>query len=102
MDRQMTAFERKEFDRINAEIETGQLITKLRKTNLVSKLSQIGLAASLVLSLGFLLIEGSSTATAGAANHSVAVQQDDSSNQIQHVALASFKMSTELGSYSTK
>jgi hypothetical protein len=107
MDRQLTAFERKEFDRITAENETGHLMMKLRKTSIISKVSQVALAASLVFSLSFLVVGGSSVATAGGANQAVATHNgaDTAKADAQPakaIVLASLKMSTELGSYPSR
>jgi hypothetical protein len=58
LDRQLTVVEREEFQRINTEIETGKLMTKLRKTSLVSKISQAGLAASLLFGMSYMAATG--------------------------------------------
>lgn len=105
LDQQLTAAEREELNRINAGVETVQLITKLRKTKIVNKVSQFALAASLVLTLGLLVAGGSSVATASSGTP-VVVAQNTSATPVEAeterapVILASLKMATELGNYS--
>jgi hypothetical protein len=107
LDRHLTEVEREEFQRINTEIETGKLMTKLRKTSLVSKISQIGLAASLAFSLSYMFTTGPSGTVADNAvraseakvNIAPAIVADAvvAKNQsVEPVVLASLQMAKEL------
>jgi len=98
LDRQMTEAERDEFSRINAELETGHLIKKLRRTSFVSKVSQVALAASLVFSFSYMFSGENSVDVAATATPVVAEAAVVKTQTAQPVVLTSFKMATELGS----
>jgi hypothetical protein len=109
LDRQMTAVDRQEFERLSTELETGKLMSKLRKTRIISKVSQVALAATLVFSLSYMFTGGHSVAstanvtnaTEAKVNNAAPVVADASivNTQVaEPIILASFKMATELSS----
>jgi hypothetical protein len=109
LDRHLTAVERGEFQRINTEIETGKLMTKLRKTSLISKVSQAAFAASLVFSLSFIYstensatsVDNNTKAAAAKVNIAAPVVAENTGVNTQLAApivLASFQMTNELSS----
>ena len=107
MDRQITAVEREELQRINTELETGKLMSKLRKTSLISKVSQVALAASLVFSLSFLYSASNPVGTGSidkAAQAKVTItapvvaEVASNTHEAKPIVLASLKMATALES----
>jgi anti-sigma factor RsiW len=109
LDRQMTAIERQELERINTELETGKLMSKLRKTSIISKVSQVALAATLVFSLGYMFTVGSPVSPTGNVTNATEAKVNIAAPVVaeavivntqvtEPIILASFKMATELGS----
>jgi hypothetical protein len=105
----MTAVERQEFKRLSTELETGKLMRKLRKTSIISKVSQVALAATLVFSLSYMFTQGHSVSPNGNVTNATLVKENiltpvvaeatAVNNQVtEPIVLASFKMATELSS----
>ncbi|MBU1777286.1 MAG: hypothetical protein KJ899_11680, partial [Gammaproteobacteria bacterium] len=88
----------------HAEIETGQLLQKLRKTHRINRYSQFALAASLLLAVGLWFSGmGSSVPVENAAKESSGImvaQFAPGSQDNEAVILAGLKLSTELGASS--
>ncbi len=101
MERNMTNKARAEFERTQAQIETGQLLHRLRQTHRVSRFSQVALAASLLLSVGLWFGGVDSDVKAEhIANSSSGIVVAQLSPELQvndSVVLDSLKLSTELG-----
>jgi hypothetical protein len=88
-----------------AQMETGMLLQKLRKTHRINRFSQVALAASLLLSVG-LWMNGSGQRTTAVENvasgNVAAVQVAPEPKQDEAARLASLRLTTDLGDKSAQ